>query len=1125
MTKPSCLAFTSLANFTGRSPFRTAALLALIALFAPIHPNAMAQLLYGSLVGNVNDTTAATVTEAKVTITDPGTGLTRQTTTSDKGEYGFTSVPVGTYDLTVSHEGFKEFVRARIELSAGGSVRADATLAVGEVTQRVEVNADVAVLQTDRAEVKGQVESTQYKDLPVPPARDYEELLSTIPGVTPVTSAQALENSPARAMSFEINGQSGATRTTRIDGAAEINTFLPTTSAYIPSLEAIQEVSVTTNSPDAELAGAAGGAINISIKSGTNRFHGSLFAEHSDAAMLASPAILPAGEKKAGYTFNQFGGSLGGPIKKDKLFFFLSSDNTFSRNHTSAFYTVPTLAQKEGNLSISSTPIYDPLTGTVAGTGRTAFPGNMIPQSRLDPIMGKILALLPAPNLPGTLNNYFISTPINRTTQVIDAKINWNPTPKASLYGRSGTVNAVGFTGNVFDGQDIGGPIEGGNIWGVVYSTTFAGTYTFTPNLLLDANFGWTEMNNNIEPFDIGKNLGLEYGIPGTNGTTRLQSGWPQFVPQTYTVFGMNAQWMPWYRSDPQWNTTGNMTWIHRTHQVRFGVEVLKQQLNHDEADQEAGGPAYGAQGGFGFAGQLTTLSGGPSSNQFNSMASMLLGEVSTAGKDVLQGEETTRQEFYSAYVRDQWQVSSKLTVTLGVRWEYLPLLSRADRGVETYNFANNTVNLCGVGGNAIDCGVHESKHDFEPRAGLAYRVTPTFVIRAGYGLGFDPTPLVRQYISNYPQLVTFYLQSGANSANAYTPISTIEQGLPAIPLPSLTSPVDPVGGNVTVGTVPQDFHRGYIQSWNFTLEKQLTNTMSLAAGYVGTRVNGQLTSLDANAGDLGCAAACQPLNVAFGRTAVTDISLPIGNGHYDALQAHFQKRFSGGFSLGSAFTWSKDLAQNTSSGNGVASAAYALPKYGYLYYGPTSDPSFYLNVNGSADLPFGKNKRFLNTNSLANTVLGGWKLTGIYSINGGNKFGITSSSATNAVDGPTQRANVVYGVPQILGGLGPGNNYVNPAAFVAGPANQIGTAGPDILTGPKAFNLDANLSRIVKVTEKFTAELRAEAFNISNTPHWGTPGGNVSTGAAYATITAVRQTGRDAGDQRQLQFGVRVRF
>jgi len=1089
-------------------------------------PNLIGQVLYGSLAGNVTDASKAAVAGAVVSIEDPNTRTRRETTTSDKGEYSFTNISVGVYDVSVAKPGFKSFVRSRLEVGAGNALRVDIALEVGQVTETVEVKADAAVLQTDRADVRGSVESTQMRDLPVPPARDYESLLGLIPGVSPPSGSQSLENSPSRAASFNINGMPGALRTTRIDGAAESNIFLPNVSAYVPSMEAIAEVSATTSSPDAELGGAAGGAINLTVKSGTNQFHGSLFEEHSDAALLAAPAILPAGFKKPGFTSNAFGGSLGGPIKKDKLFFFMSSDNNLSSTPKSALYTVPNQTLKNGILTASSTPIYDPNTGNPDGTGRTPFQGNVIPIQRLDPIMQKLLNMLPLPNQPGATNNYFITTPQSQTRNTIDAKVNWNPTSKASLFARMGTVRADGFTGNVFDAQDIGGPTEGGNIWGNVWSTTFAGTYTFSPTLIVDSMFGWTQTNSNIEEFDYGKNQGLLNGIPGTNGSTPFESGWPQFVPQTYTVFGMNAQWMPWHRTDPQSNYTASATWIHRTHQVRFGGEFLTQALNHQEADQEAGGPAYGAQGGFGFAGQLTTLNGGPSSNQYNSMASMLLGDVSTLGKDVLQGEETTRQQFYSLYVRDQWQVTSKFTATLGVRWEYLPLLGRDGRGVETYNFSNNTVVLCGVGGNASDCGVNESKHDFGPRVGLAYRVSPTFVVRAGYGLGYDPEPLVRQFVSNYPQLVTFYEQAGANSSSAYTPISTLSQGIPNIPLPSLTSATDTVGNNVTVVTVPKDFHRGYIQSANLTLEKQLSTTISGQVGYVGVRQNGILTPLDYNAGAIGCNSSCQPLNVAFGRTAETIVALPLGNAHYDALQAHIAKRMGNGYSFASSYTWSKNISQSTGTiAGGQPSPTYGLPQYAYLYKGPTADPPFFFNFSFNAELPFGKNKPLFSDNRFASAILGGWMASGIYSINAGGRFGIASNSPLNAVDGPVQRANVVPGVQQILGGLGPGNNYLNPAAFVAGPANQIGTAGPDILTGPTSFNLDASLARVFKPRERFSVEVRAEAFNVSNTPHWGNPGANVSSGASYAQITATRNTGRDAGDQRQFQLGVRVRF
>ena len=264
----------------------------------------------------------------------------------------------------------------------------------------------------------------------------------------------------------------------------------------------------------------------------------------------------------------------------------MSFDGTYSRRTGStpaagtggtstAFYTVPDALQRQGILTESPTLIYDPTTGLPNGTGRTPFPNNTIPGSDINPIMSALVNKLPLPNLPGLTNNYFIETPINRDVFITDAKINWNPTSKIQIWARLGLVGDQGFTGNAFDAQGIGGPVESGNIWGKTYSTTFAGVYSFTSHLLLDVNVGWTELTTNIEQLGIGTNLGLNAGIPGTNGPARYQSGWPEFIPDTYSQFGNNAQWMPWHRWDPQYNYSPNMTWIKGAHQIRFGGELV----------------------------------------------------------------------------------------------------------------------------------------------------------------------------------------------------------------------------------------------------------------------------------------------------------------------------------------------------------------------------------------------------------------------------------------------------------------------------------------------------------------------------------------------------------------------
>jgi hypothetical protein len=328
------------------------------------------------------------------------------------------------------------------------------------------------------------------------------------------------------------------------------------------------------------------------------------------------------------------------------------------------------------------------------------------------------------------------------------------------------------------------------------------------------------------------------------------------------------------------------------------------------------------------------------------------------------------------------------------------------------------------------------------------------------------------------------------------------------------------------VATVLPDFHRGYIQSWNFTLEKQLIYDMLGSVAYVGNQVNGIMTTLNVNAGNIGCLTACVPEYAAFGRIAQTNVVEPLGNSHYEALQMSLRRRFSKGLALGSSYTWAKNMAQNT---------GYALPQYGYLYYGPTADPPWYLNINGTYELPFGKGKPFVNNNGFVSHVVGGWQISGVYAIVAGGKFGITSNSPLNAVNGPTQRAQVIAPV-KILGGLGPGNEYFSVTSFAPGPANVIGNAGPNILQGPTEYNLDASLARNFPLTERVKMQFRAEAFNVSNTPAWGNPGNNVSNlqlnpdGSVknlngFGVITGTRAVGRDVGDQRQLQLGLRLTF
>jgi hypothetical protein len=339
--------------------------------------------VYGTVMASCYGHSRVAVPGATVRLTNTGTNQTREVVSDENGNFIFTSVPGGTYSVSVKKTGFQAYSTSGVTVTPDSKIRVDALLRVGNVQETVEVTASGAAIQTDSAEVRGEINTASLQNLPVPIGRNYENLLVTIPGVAPPDNQHSISANPSRGLTFSVNGSTRNSNAIRIDGALANNLWLPHVSAYSPTLEAVQAVSVVTGAADADQGLAGGSAVNVQVKSGTNQLHGSAFEYHADNALKAKPFFLPANQRKPKFINNQFGGSLGGPIKKDKLFYFTSWEGTRDRQTGATLVTIPTPAQINGDLSASPNQIYDPLTGNADGTGRTAFANKLIPQIAL----------------------------------------------------------------------------------------------------------------------------------------------------------------------------------------------------------------------------------------------------------------------------------------------------------------------------------------------------------------------------------------------------------------------------------------------------------------------------------------------------------------------------------------------------------------------------------------------------------------------------------------------------------------------------------------------------------------------------------------------------------------------
>jgi len=532
------------------------------------------------------------------------------------------------------------------------------------------------------------VQSSQIAQLPEPSTRNFQSLLVIVPGYAPPVSAHSEAGNPQGSLATNVNGASYNNNNTRIEGTSDLYPWLPEIAAYIPPTEAIQTVNVVTASFDAEQGMAGGSVVNVFIKSGTNQFHGSAW-EYNQISALKARNYFYYGANNPKNIVNQFGGNFGGPIKKNKLFFFGNWEVTDKRANVSALETVATDPLRAGNFGATGTIIYDPGTGASNGTGRTPFPNNMIPVSRFAFASNKMISLMPEPNQASatstTNNDYFGSGDYSSTHHNIDTKINYNTNEKATIFGRYAISPS-----NIFDRPGLG-PAEGntldggqpGTSTGRVQSTGFGATYTITPTLLLDGNAGYTRLRLDSENVDIGTNYGLTtLNIPGTNGPYSLDGGYPNFGVTGFSSFGNSNVSNPFLFRDNVYVGAVNLGWIKGTHSFRFGGEYQHFGINHFQPQT-----SFGPRGGFNFTGGLTALSGGASPNLYNAWADFLLGLPQNMGISTEYiNPATVRESSLAFYARDTWQVNRKLTVSYGIRYEYYPFATRDNFGGDVYN-------------------------------------------------------------------------------------------------------------------------------------------------------------------------------------------------------------------------------------------------------------------------------------------------------------------------------------------------------------------------------------------------------------------------------------------------------
>jgi len=941
---------------------------------------------------------------------------------------------------------------------------------------------------------------------------------------------------------------------------------------YIPAAEALQEVNVTTSNYDAEQGTALGAVVNAIYKSGTNQLHGEAYEFYKGSALNArnffDRGANGAPFQKPHLVDNYFGGNIGGPIRKDKTFFFFNFLRTTEHESQFQRLSVPTAAMRAGDFSDPAlTKIFDPQSGDTAdclpggtssqcGTGRTqivAYPSgpnsnpacanaagcpNMIPINRLDPISLKLVALVRLPNnnqnAAGTAKysqNFLESTRFTQDISDYTVKIDqvWGENDRISAhlaYMSPKTFQAPAYGA-------AGGPVNGsfqGSSTDSTYSAAINWDHTFSPALIVQNRIGLNRYRNVAQNTDFGTNASTQIGIPGVN-VSAFTSGLTGVDHSGFSnlLVGYSAS-LPWIRSETDFDMVSNWNKIHGNHTIKWGGNLIR--IRDDLLQTQTFSP----RGLFDFGSSQTALNGGKDPTGFaNNFASFMVDVPSTVGRDLPIVFPAYRQWQLFLYANDKWEATPKLTVTAGLRWEfYPPGTPHFPGGFSNYNPSNNTLVVAGVGGNPLNLGMQKNGHDFAPRLGLAYRLSTKNVLRAGFGISYEPFE-DNTYAYDFPvkQNNAFNHVSGFGPAILPdgTP-ATFAKGFPppliaSIPSNGIIPANTPLLINQGYDVINLHYLDPYIESWNFTYERALPGKFVLDIGYVGNHgvhtpitydLNNVVDPAFFNQGDAGrpLIGFCVPGTTTC-RNAGTGMRYAGFPSSYNSLQVRFDRHFERGLTLTTAYTWGKALgyvAENGENANGIK--YYLNVKRNWARTDFDHTQTFVQSYVW--DLPFGKNQRWLRK-GLGGKVAGGWRFSGVLNVTTGGPLDFGCNCKSLNTPGSGQSPWVTGPIKKLYGiDTRPWFDttvFNDPTVLFGTPT--FGNVGRYILSGPNSFNLNASLFKNIKVTEKLNLEFRSEWFSATNTPHFGTP--DLSPGDANFGLI------KGAGGNRNVDFALRMMF
>ncbi len=1149
---------------------------------------AFAQRDLGTIVGTITDPQGGVIPNAKITITEDATGLSYEVVSGISGDFTRPALKAGTYTVTAEAPGFRRVAQKNIVLVGGDRVGVPITLTVGNITESIEVSAQAPILQTESGTLGADLNAKAISQMPLTGQRVFAYLARLSPGVVPAENgARDAVGGGFSANGVRSNGQNNFLLN-GVDNNVNVIDFLNQTAFVVgPSVEAIGEMRILTNGYNAEYGRGAGGVVNVNLKSGTNALHGVLFEilqndklnanrwEYNKAGSRANgSAISPRGPFKQ----NQYGVAMGGPIIKNRLFIFGDYQGTRIRSFGGAiqnlgyggFYTIPTQAMINGDFSkllggqvgtdalgnpILKNQIYDPASNqTVNGQlYRTPFAGNIIPKSRFDPASYKIMSLYPATNqsIPNGVypqNDFATATAGSQNTDQGDGRVDYRLSDKDSLFGSLSWSNLNKYNQPFFPGALDGTPFNAVTEEDLGRNAQFSWTRVWTPSIISETRAGYSRLVTSRVGANPDKDLFTEFGIGGYNPITSLNGGLPQMQfggNNGYTQIGAN-DWLPSKEYSNVWDFIQNVAINKGPHAYKFGAEYriikfpfFQVPYPHGEMNFDSNETAYPSR----VAGSNGI---GLSSQTGDATASMLLGQINR-GQISTNNFISSEKLAWAFYGQDDWKITSKLTLNIGVRYElFSPISEKFGR---QSNFVYDNLTLYIPSGKDQDAPLPVNfptsfpyvkvsrgevdkylipwdKTDIAPRIGLAYNWHEHTVFRLGYGIFYggeenqggnpnrgESVPFNQSTVLQHagPDGLTGDFEQNP----FFNKVNGVSGGYPSNVF-NLPAPIAFRG-------VYTNFRNGLVHKWNVAVQHELPWQSALEIAYVGNHQAKQLFQPDPNA----------PANIGTTDSKITSSSRrPIpslggvsgtasfGYGNYHGMTAKFEKRFSQGLQLLTSYTYGQAFANTGTTLSGSTGFGTPDPRDYASGYSPAAwDVRHNMVTSFSYDLPFGRGKHFGgNINRLTDIVAGNWRVNGILSLRTGNPYtlrwngcqGVWGACRPDLAGGDPDRAP--------SSGRNPEQWFDTSAATKA--ASLTGGNFPlNSMNGPPTRTLDFSIFKDFAFTERFRLQFRVEGTNVANTPQFGTPVNNLQD-AKFGQVTSTQ-----AGSERHIQMQLRFEF